>query len=399
MKSKYKIPIFLLFIGVLVSSTVFVPMTRTIRNSPLEPSYVLSDGESWLTGWNYRQRFSITNASGAGINYQVFINISYNSRLQTDFDDVRFTDNDGDTLLDAWLEEKSDSNFAEIWVEVADSLETTNVMIYMYYGNSTVSNYWDGPATFLLFDDFNDDSFNTTLWNPVTGYPAEAGGVLEMFGVTTNIESYDFFSYGTAMGARTYFKEMRAVGFGDVSPFDKENYLESKANRQYCRTGSDVATDAYSFTKETWQVLRVNWYNGSYASGYMNDSLVTEVSSAYVPDADMPLFFSVNIADDEGLDIDWVYVRNLADSIEPVAIIYGEWTQRGIAEFIFHIGWDPTFRFGYDAFFIFLGLIMMPVSTMYLVRGGRKEMSSEKLFYGLIIFAVGFGLLVGGIMP
>ena len=69
------------------------------------------------------------------------------------------------------------------------------------------------------------------------------------------------------------------------------------------------------------------------------------------------------------------------------------------AEFVFPVGWDPVSQFGFDMFFIALGLIMIPFSTLYLVRGGIKKMTRDKLFYGLIIFVMGFGLLIGGIMP
>jgi len=97
------------------------------------------------------------------------------------------------------------------------------------------------------------------------------------------------------------------------------------------------------------------------------------------------------------VNVDFVFVRKFADG-DAVSVI-GTWQQASDANFIFDVGWDPAFQFGYDAFFIFLGLIMIPASTMYLVRGGRKEMSTDKLFYALIIFFVGLGLVIGGVMP
>ena len=48
---------------------------------------------------------------------------------------------------------------------------------------------------------------------------------------------------------------------------------------------------------------------------------------------------------------------------------------------------------------IFAGLIMMPVSALYLVRGGRKGLSNDKVFYTLLMFFMGFALFLGGIMP
>lgn len=76
-----------------------------------------------------------------------------------------------------------------------------------------------------------------------------------------------------------------------------------------------------------------------------------------------------------------------------------DWNINNILEFFLPVAWSPEFQFGYDTFFIFLGLIMIPASTMYLARGGRKEMSMDKLFFGLVIFALGIGFLIGGILP
>jgi hypothetical protein len=60
---------------------------------------------------------------------------------------------------------------------------------------------------------------------------------------------------------------------------------------------------------------------------------------------------------------------------------------------------DPTLVWGYDSFLVLAGLALMPISTLYLVKGGKREMSTDKLLIFLILFMVGIGLFVGGIMP
>jgi hypothetical protein len=72
-----------------------------------------------------------------------------------------------------------------------------------------------------------------------------------------------------------------------------------------------------------------------------------------------------------------------------------QWYESGEAELIFTVPLDET---GLNMLLIFLGLIMIPLSTLYLVKGGRSEMSSDKLFYGLIAFVMGWALFLGGIM-
>lgn len=105
--------------------------------------------------------------------------------------------------------------------------------------------------------------------------------------------------------------------------------------------------------------------------------------------------------------VGWVEEQGSPYSITIIELVLGafdysagrDWQFVEDAEFIFPIGWSEEFQFGYDAFFIFLGLIMIPASTMYLARGGRQEMNRTKLFNGLILLAVGIGLVIGGVMP
>ena len=139
------------------------------------------DGVEWYNaGWPYRKIMPINGVSGAGTSYQVKIKVGESSgatdydvhvegNSQSDFDDIRFTDGDGTTLLDYWLESTtgtSPNQTATFWVEVKDNLDT-NQNIYIYYGNSTVGSASNGFATFPLFDDFEDGALSP--WN-ATGY-------------------------------------------------------------------------------------------------------------------------------------------------------------------------------------------------------------------------------------
>jgi hypothetical protein len=101
--------------------------------------------------------------SGTDSGEDVYLNRSCTS----DFGDVRFTDDDGSTLLDYWLEEKTDGANATFWVEVADDLTLYDVTIYVYYGNGAVSSVSSGVDTFLLFDDFvgsGGSAPNSSVW-------------------------------------------------------------------------------------------------------------------------------------------------------------------------------------------------------------------------------------------
>ena len=50
-----------------------------------------------------------------------------------------------------------------------------------------------------------------------------------------------------------------------------------------------------------------------------------------------------------------------------------------------------------NVLFVFCGLGMIPVSIIYLVKGGKDDASMNKVFYGLVAFIFGWALFLGGI--
>ncbi|MCW4046041.1 MAG: DUF2341 domain-containing protein [Candidatus Bathyarchaeota archaeon] len=123
---------------------------------------------AWLTGWSYRKSHALNGASGAGANYQIRLimhkgsgtdsgaDVYCNGHCRDDFGDVRFTDDDGSTLLDYWMESYVSGDNAVFWVEVADDL-SANQSIYVYYGKADASTTSNGANTFPLFNDFSGD--------------------------------------------------------------------------------------------------------------------------------------------------------------------------------------------------------------------------------------------------
>jgi len=125
----------------------------------------------WLTGWSYRKGHVINSATGAGTNYQVKIVVHKSSgtdsgedvyagtNVRDDFGDVRFTDDNGTTFFDYWMETYTSGVEATFWVEVKDNLSTTAQIIYIYYGNSTATTTSNIKNTSWnnIGDDFNDN--------------------------------------------------------------------------------------------------------------------------------------------------------------------------------------------------------------------------------------------------
>ena len=137
----------LLFLSLIIDFSVGF---RIAVSGPVEA------GTGWLEGWQYRKSHVINPASGAGTNYPIKIVVHYgsgtdsgenvylNSHCRADFGDIRFTASDGETLLDYWIEEKVDSDYAVFWVEIADNLSSSSVTIYIYYGKSDATTTSDG---------------------------------------------------------------------------------------------------------------------------------------------------------------------------------------------------------------------------------------------------------------
>ena len=103
-----------------------------------------------------RTNLTINNTDNTRLlnNYSISMNVTYDTDMQTDFDDLRFFDNV--IPLNYWLESKSDSNWAYIWVNVSDIPANSIKNISMNYGNSTAQSESNGTLAFLWYDDFED---------------------------------------------------------------------------------------------------------------------------------------------------------------------------------------------------------------------------------------------------
>jgi hypothetical protein len=121
------------------------------------------DAVGWYNvNWSRRAPVVINNPGSALTGFQVKVNVTFDADMQVDFDDIRFTDSDGLTLLSHWRAMYTASSSARYWVKIP-SLPSGTKTIYMYYGNGGVSSASNGPATFDFFDDFSGDLSQWTI--------------------------------------------------------------------------------------------------------------------------------------------------------------------------------------------------------------------------------------------
>ena len=72
-----------------------------------------------------------------------------------------------------------------------------------------------------------------------------------------------------------------------------------------------------------------------------------------------------------------------------------QWNEINEAELIFIVVFD---EWALDMGLIFLGLLLIPASTVYMAKGGLKDASMTKVFFAIVAFVIGCALFVGGIM-
>ena len=109
----------------------------------------------WGINWNWKRLINVTSSDSA-TDYATKIRIPYDGNMTADFSDLRFIASDDATALDYWIEDYYNESYADVWVEV-DTINA-NSYIYMYYGNAAASTTSSGTDTFLIFEDFEDDT-------------------------------------------------------------------------------------------------------------------------------------------------------------------------------------------------------------------------------------------------
>jgi hypothetical protein len=124
-----------------------------------------SPGDFFDERWSYRQPVTVDNSTNPSdlTNYGIALTIDSSNAdfwngIETDGRSVRFTDSDKRTLLDFWTERFDfTGQDAAFWVKVPSVPASSLKAVYIYYGNASATSASDGTATFIFFDDFEDD--------------------------------------------------------------------------------------------------------------------------------------------------------------------------------------------------------------------------------------------------
>lgn len=123
----------------------------------------------------FRKKITINNNSGGALtDYQVSMTVTYTAAMQAAFGDLRFAYPDG-TNIPYWIESKTDSSTALVWIKVSLSnygtSPTGDNFVFMYYGNISVASASSGVNTFVYFENFAGNPTGDWTWTDDYGSP------------------------------------------------------------------------------------------------------------------------------------------------------------------------------------------------------------------------------------
>jgi hypothetical protein len=208
---------------------------------------------TWLPGYSKRKELPLTGgASGAQTDFQLQIAVSYEAAMQGDFDDIRFTQADGTTLIDAWAEVIVTDTSATVWVEFPTTpANTVEQTYYMYYGYAGVGSDWDGDATFEFFDDFNPDTLED--WRVENGYTTHCAIIKDgkYYTVRWDASTGQIMKINVSTGVKE--DSLVVTRYAQSAPFISGNYLYS-----YISSGHIYKNNLSNFSDYTTQAVTFN---------------------------------------------------------------------------------------------------------------------------------------------
>lgn len=318
MKNRYLLALFLVFT---------LPLTA-------------SSADAWLTDFSHRKNITLYSPDGSShANYSVYTNITYDSDMQANFDDIRFTDSSdvalgfclgagciADNTTALGTTECAASVYCEAWFLVDNITDSNTTTVFMYYGNLTAaSNTSNFGAAFRFADNFDDDSINASLWGNCDATFSETGKAMKGAGdgtvdrciSTLNHTAEDLFEseFTTPADAQHAYPikwYTGAVAQGDGVYFDGGADDDMRLNLDGSWTNSLT-----NFPFSTKIDLRI-FLSGATFWGEKNAERTTDANTA------------VSVNDNLGIgcyigDVfyDWVRIRGLAEP-EPYGIYEAE---------------------------------------------------------------------------
>jgi len=187
-----------------------------------------SDDANTISQFTRRKDIKITTTgTSTPASYQVKVTIAYEPEMQSLFQDIRFNTKAG-VYIDYWIESKTASTTATVWLELPDAITDGNSdTIWMYYGNAGLSDGGVGADTFIAFDDFSTDTSADytekyyATWYPMTYKTVSAGEFHLGFNAAEYGSAVVYGNQVITAGSYILRSKFRAVGYEDNIPYDR----------------------------------------------------------------------------------------------------------------------------------------------------------------------------------
>ena len=276
--------------------------------------------------WNSSYLFAnISYVCNAIEDYSVMYNLTYDSKMNANFSDVRWIGNTSgaNQELYFWIEEKVNSSYCLYWVNIS-SYE----WVGYYFNNSGVgfSDYLNGSNTFLFFDDFNDGVVDSQKWENDVGTTTEGSGYItvndgsgEAF-ITVNSyqENLRFKSNSKFTQADTFFGLTetnpadydRRIGFGStvLNDFDA---LQTLVEDENDGGGQDVDNHAVTPDFNSKFIdMEFLWLSDTSVKWYYEDMSIlrTEIDANQILNGDNVYIIFFTWSGDGIILCDWVFL-------------------------------------------------------------------------------------------
>jgi len=143
----------------------------------------------WNNSWSKRAAIHINNTGGgAQTYYPVMINITYDSDMQTDFDDIRVVNETSGETVPYWIENKSDGEWCKLWFNASyiPGSSWCNDTYYLYYENPSANSESSVSDTFIREIDGLNASWHFDEGEGTTAYDTSGN---DNDGTLTNMDS------------------------------------------------------------------------------------------------------------------------------------------------------------------------------------------------------------------
>ncbi len=321
--------------------------------------------DPWLADYNYRKRIPISGSSGAGTNYTVPLMIHSGSGTDSNGvvyinngaknfpNDIRFTDNYGETELNYWIKDPTVDPI-KIWIKITDDLSSGITNFYIYYGKEEVISESNGDNTFVFFDDFRQDTeLNTNKWeesgSPSLSFDETNGLTITKKSGIAHLKTKNRFSFSDKLNL--FFKGAKPnIGYYNVSmyitphitdgdPYGTNNWIkDSFARRADAPWEKNMLIKRYRYLSDyaiqriydseynpfgSWQKHEIITNGENYLSYYINEEEKYTNSSEDLSNGSynfIYIFASASLGDTISGKFQYIILRKYTDSEPEVGI-------------------------------------------------------------------------------